>query len=40
MESMLNKAGFTVKEMYSIPGKKKFEEGEPRIYIIAEKIRD
>jgi 2-polyprenyl-3-methyl-5-hydroxy-6-metoxy-1,4-benzoquinol methylase len=37
METMLNKAGFHVKDLYSIPGKKKFEAGEPRIYIIAEK---
>ena len=37
IEIMLNKAGFKINEMYSIPGKKKFEEGEPRIYIIAEK---
>jgi len=37
MESMLNQAGFKVNEMYSVPGKKKFEQGEPRIYIIAEK---
>jgi 2-polyprenyl-3-methyl-5-hydroxy-6-metoxy-1,4-benzoquinol methylase len=37
IEAMLNKAGFTVKEIYSIPGKKIFTEGDPRIYIIAEK---
>lgn len=37
METMLNQAGFKINEMYSIPGKKKFETGEPRIYIIAEK---
>jgi 2-polyprenyl-3-methyl-5-hydroxy-6-metoxy-1,4-benzoquinol methylase len=38
MESMLNKAGLAMKEIYSIPGKKKFTLGEPRAYIIAEKI--
>lgn len=38
IEEMLNKAGFAVNDMYSIPGEKKFTEGEPRIYIIAEKI--
>jgi SAM-dependent methyltransferase len=37
MESLLNNAGFSVKEIYSIPGKKKFTLGEPRAYIIAEK---
>ena len=38
IEEMLSKVGFAVNEMYSIPGKKKFAEGEPRIYIIAEKV--
>ena len=37
IEAMLNDAGFKINEMYSIPGKKIFTEGEPRIYIIAEK---
>jgi 2-polyprenyl-3-methyl-5-hydroxy-6-metoxy-1,4-benzoquinol methylase len=37
MEAMLNKAGLILKEVYSIPGKKKFTLGEPRAYIIAEK---
>jgi SAM-dependent methyltransferase len=37
MEAMLNKAGFILKEMYSIPGRKKFTLGEPRAYIVAEK---
>jgi hypothetical protein len=37
MEEMLNRAGFTLKEIFSIPGKKKFALGEPRAYIIAEK---
>ena len=38
MEHMLDKAGFKLHELYSIPGKKKFTIGEPRIYIVAEKI--
>jgi hypothetical protein len=38
LESMLNKNGFQVKEIYSIPGKKRFTVGEPRAYIVAEKI--
>lgn len=38
METMLNKAGFSVKEIYSIPGKKKFTLGEPRAYIVAEAL--
>ena len=38
METMLNKAGFTMKEIYSIPGRKKFTLGEPRAYIVAEKM--
>jgi 2-polyprenyl-3-methyl-5-hydroxy-6-metoxy-1,4-benzoquinol methylase len=37
MEAMLQQAGFEVEIMYSIPGKKIFTEGEPRIYIIAVK---
>ncbi len=37
-ELMLNEAGFVMKEVYSIPGRKKFTLGEPRAYIIAEKI--
>ena len=36
-EQLLNEAGFIMKEVYSIPGKKKFTLGEPRAYIIAEK---
>ena len=36
-ETMLNKSGFILKETWSIPGKKKFILGDPRIYIIAEK---
>ena len=38
LESMLNKTGFELKEIYSIPGKKQFTVGEPRAYIVAEKI--
>jgi 2-polyprenyl-3-methyl-5-hydroxy-6-metoxy-1,4-benzoquinol methylase len=38
MEAMLNKAGFNLKEIYSIPGRKKFTLGEPRAYIVAEKV--
>jgi SAM-dependent methyltransferase len=37
MEEMLLEAGFTLKEVYSIPGRKKFGLGEPRAYIVAEK---
>jgi len=36
-EAMLNEAGFEVKEIWSIPGKKKFTVGEPRVYIVAER---
>ena len=38
MEAMLNKAGFALKEIYSIPGRKKFTVGEPRAYLVAEKV--
>jgi len=38
MESMLNLAGFNMKELYSVPGKKNFELGDPRAYIVAEKL--
>jgi hypothetical protein len=27
-----------MKEIWSVPGKKKFTLGEPRIYIVAEKV--
>ena len=37
MEAMLKEAGLTLKEVYSIPGRKKFTLGEPRVYIVAEK---
>jgi len=38
LESMFNKTEFILKEIYSIPGKRKFTAGEPRAYIVAEKI--
>jgi hypothetical protein len=38
METMLKTAGLSLKEVYSIPGRKKFTVGEPRAYLIAEKI--
>jgi len=38
MQKMLEVSGFRMKEVFSIPGKKKFAVGEPRAYIIAEKI--
>jgi SAM-dependent methyltransferase len=37
MESMLKVAGLRLKEVYSIPGRKKFTLGEPRAYLVAEK---
>ncbi len=37
MEVMLQEAGLTFTEVYSIPGRKKFSLGEPRAYLIAEK---
>jgi 2-polyprenyl-3-methyl-5-hydroxy-6-metoxy-1,4-benzoquinol methylase len=37
LEAMLNKTGFQLKEIYSIPGKKQFTLGEPRAYIVAER---
>jgi 2-polyprenyl-3-methyl-5-hydroxy-6-metoxy-1,4-benzoquinol methylase len=38
LEKMLTNAGLQLKEVYSIPGRKKFTLGEPRAYIIAEKV--
>jgi|CXWL01.1.fsa_nt_gi cyclopropane fatty-acyl-phospholipid synthase-like methyltransferase len=38
IETMLTEAGLVIKEVYSIPGRKKFTIGEPRAYIVAEKI--
>lgn len=37
METMLMQAGFQLKEIYSVPGRKKFNLGDPRAYIIAQK---
>src|SRR4030095_670848 len=37
MEALLKNSGFAMKEIWSIPGKKKFILGEPRAYIVAEK---
>ena len=37
MESMLEEAGFHLKVVYSIPGRKKFTLGEPRAYLVAAK---
>ena len=37
MESMLKETGLVLKEIYSIPGKKKFALGEPRAYLVAVK---
>jgi cyclopropane fatty-acyl-phospholipid synthase-like methyltransferase len=37
-EAMLNRSGLAVREIWSIPGKKKFVLGEPRIYVVAEKL--
>jgi len=37
METMLSNAGFIIKDLYSIPGRKKFALGEPRLYLVAEK---
>lgn len=38
MDAMLLEAGWQLKEVYSIPGRKKFTLGEPRAYLVAEKI--
>lgn len=37
MEKMMSQAGLSLKEVYSIPGRKKFTLGEPRAYLVAEK---
>ena len=37
MEMMLKQADLTLKEVYSIPGRKKFTLGEPRAYLVAGK---
>lgn len=38
IEAMLQAAGLSLQEVYSIPGKKKFTVGEPRAYIVAQKV--
>lgn len=38
METMLNNAGLTLKEIDSIPGKKPFRLGAPRAYLVAQKV--
>ncbi len=38
METMLNESGYRLISAESIPGRKKFTLGEPRIYIVAEKV--
>ena len=38
LETMLGKAGLTLKKIYTIPGRKEFVPGEPRAYLVAEKI--
>lgn len=38
IENMLKRSGFRMKDIWSIPGKKKFILGEPRAYIVAERI--
>lgn len=35
IENLLSQAGFKLKEVYSIPGRKKFTLGDPRAYIVA-----
>ena len=37
LEAMLNKTGFVLNEIYSIPGKKQFSFGDPRAYLVAER---
>ena len=38
MEAMLLEAGLQLTEVYSIPGRKKFTLGEPRAYLVAQKL--
>jgi len=38
IEGMLNGAGLGILDKWSIPGKKKFTLGEPRIYIVSKKL--
>ena len=39
MQTTLEKSGFAINEIWSIPGKRKFALGEPRAYIVAEKMK-
>jgi 2-polyprenyl-3-methyl-5-hydroxy-6-metoxy-1,4-benzoquinol methylase len=39
LEMYLHEAGMQLKEVFSIPGRKKFTLGEPRAYIVAERIK-
>jgi SAM-dependent methyltransferase len=36
---LLKDAGFTLTELFSVPGKKKFKIGDPRIYMVSQKIQ-
>lgn len=38
LETMLNEAGLRLTAVYSIPGRKKFTFGEPRAYLVAERV--
>ena len=38
IETLLKHTGFRLEEVFSVPGKKKFSLGEPRAYIVAERI--
>jgi len=38
VEMMLSETGLKITEIYSIPGRKKFTLGEPRAYIVAQKL--
>ena len=38
LDAMLQEAGFKLAEVYSIPGRKKFTLGEPRAYLVAQKL--
>lgn len=38
VEKIMQQTGFFMSEIYSVPGIKKFSIGEPRAYIVAEKI--
>jgi SAM-dependent methyltransferase len=38
METLLTNSGFSITEIWSIPGKKKFTLGEPRAYIVCQRM--